>query len=436
MSQPVSDETFWHDQRERRRLELGQPCCTQSTLSAALAAMHGNLALVVHGPADCLSSFHHHLGSGIHNVYCTRLTDHQTIVGDTNRPLADLLRLIADERGPDTVFVLGTCPIEVSGADFEPTVTAVSRETGVEMIALRTHGLELSSQGFAQDWLFATLASLETTPSRQPVREAGSGAESARRINLVAVPHPAPELHGALRGAGLEINGCYDYRAGLDAWRGICHAEASIVIDRALLPRLTGHLEECGQRIVEVPSPSGARQTEAFYRVIGEALDVEAQLEAVAAPLAAAARSQVESAADTFRGVRLGIGARMTNTARTEWIARDGLGDLDGFLELGFNVLLLVQGPPDDGARAQIEGWLTQRGLPDVRVRMFEGPWALPNIIKEEEIAICRLPDHARTRGPEAGVATIPPGAMKPFFSGIGPNIALMRRLVGRSGRP
>ena len=148
------DEDFWQKQEKRRQGRLGQPCCTQSKMSWALIHMPGNFALVIHGEEDCLNCFHHHTGRSASQVYSTRLTEYQITSGETQRPLRHLLHLIADQKKPEAIIVLGTCPVEVIGDRFETVVDQVAEETGIPMAALHTSGLKLTRLVDMQDWLY------------------------------------------------------------------------------------------------------------------------------------------------------------------------------------------------------------------------------------------------------------------------------------------
>ena len=175
-----SDAVFWLKQQKRREKRLGQPCCTQSGISWSMMHIPGKFAVVVHGEKDCLNCFHHHTGVSSVRFYSTRLNDAQLTMGTTEEVLRECLILIAKEEKPDVILVLGTCPVEVIGANFKDTVLDVSQETGVPMIPLKTSGLRLSSQPEMLDWLYEVLASLEQEPR---VKNDGSkGHQKLRKL--------------------------------------------------------------------------------------------------------------------------------------------------------------------------------------------------------------------------------------------------------------
>ena len=127
--QRVNDEPFWRAQEKRRDRELGQPCCTQSGISWSLLDMPGRFAVVIHGEYDCVNCFRHNEGRSSWQYFSTRLTEGQLTSGDTAEPLQRCLELIAEHEQPDAIIVLGTCPVEVIGDQFDIVVDKVSAFT-------------------------------------------------------------------------------------------------------------------------------------------------------------------------------------------------------------------------------------------------------------------------------------------------------------------
>jgi len=417
------DEVFWQAQEKRKKGALHQPCCTQSKMSWALMDIPGNLAVVIHGEFDCLNCFHHHVGRNAFRFYSTRLTSQQITLGDTRRPLAHLLRLIAEQRRPDAIVVLGTCPVAVIGDRFDEVVDDVARATSIPMVALHTNGLALSSLMACQDWLFSALAGLPQLPS--PADE--------RRANVIGMPElggQAAEPIAVLGAAGIEVAGFYPHGASLDDWRSIGHAGASFIADLTAYKRLTRQLTKYHQPVVEVPVPVGFEQTRRFYKIIGDHFEVGDAIQAAIQAQEAEASHAVEAFRRRHQGTTLGMTVRMLNTYRVDQLVYDGLVDLPLFEELGFEVTLLVQGPPEEAPRFRQS--MRDRGVQAPLV-VFPGPWMLADALRRGRFQVCCVPDSSRNTAAEAGVPMVPSRSMAPYFAGIEGNLTLLERLIKES---
>jgi nitrogenase molybdenum-iron protein alpha/beta subunit len=415
-----SDETFWRDQ-ESRRADLEQPCCTQSSMAWSLVDMPGDLAIVIHGESDCLTSFFRHLGRNTHGYYGTRLSERQLIAGDTSAPLRRLLTLIASERRPAAILVLGTCPIELVGDPFEMVVEEVARDTGVPMRALRTHGLALMSQARCHDWLCCELASLAEPEEPQ-----------AERINLIGLPRATDrdELVELLGAAGLVLNGCYPNGTTWSEWRRIRRAAASFVVDRSMFPRLCGALAGWGQQVHEVPLPVGCRSTAEFYRAIAESCGAGAELEGALAERLDELNVAGERLAGRARGRRLAVCVRMVKTHRSDRLAYDGLGELPMLRELGFELGILVQGPPEEAARQRFGERLAELGHGDVPFDVFEGPWMLGDRLRRGRYELAVMSDVAQNVVEQEGVRMIGTGELQPLLAGVPRNLRLIEQVL------
>jgi hypothetical protein len=419
------DEAFWREQ-EGRKQDLGQPCCTQAAICWGLADLEGDLAVVVHGEGDCLNSFFHYLGRSTASFYSTRLSDEQLISGGTAAPLRHLLELLARERRPEAVLVLGTCPVEMIGDSFEAVVEEVSRRSGVPMVALHTHGLSLTSQAQCQDWLYETLAAglpqLEEPPTA-----------SCNFLGLPCALRHA-ELEGVVGELGMTVHGYYPNGTSLRAWRTISHAETTFVVDREMFPRVLSRLDGWGQRLVFVPMPVGLGRTAAFYRAVAEAYDGTRRIEPTLVSLRAKLEASHQETAARARGRRLAICLRTLKSHRSDRIAFAGLGELPFYEELGFDCHLFVQGPPEAAAREQFRERLEMLGHGGVSFEIFPGPRELGVRLAEERFEVAVMSDAVRNVVERVGLAMIPTGALRPFYAGMGGNLELVDRVL--EGRP
>ena len=191
--------------------------------------------------------FHHHTGPSAQNVYSTRLTEYQITSGETQRPLRHLLGLIIQEKRPDAIIVLGTCPVEVIGDRFEMVTEDVSRETGVPIAALHTSGLKMTRLVDMQDWLFASLAEMKE----------GKGAQkpqSFQTIGFMGEQSSFPEFESVIHDLQLTHHGEFPSQSFFSAWETDEVPDKSFVVDATTFPKLISTLTSQGMIAWKFPS--------------------------------------------------------------------------------------------------------------------------------------------------------------------------------------
>jgi len=427
------DEKFWREQEKRLTQQIGQPCCTLAGICSVLSGLPGPFAVVVHGERDCLNSFVHYQGVSSNQFYCTNMSQLQFATGQTAEPLRRCLEFIARERSPSAILVLGTCLTEMIHDDFETVAREVSQRAGIPVLTLRTSGLQASSQTDMLDWLFSTLAQF-------PKASAGDRLEQsrARRLNLIGAPslengQARQELSEILGKAGLELNGSYPYDVSFADWGRLTHAAANFVVDPTLYPKLLSQTEGHGVPSIDVPLPVGITQTRRFFRKIGSYFGVEGLMEKAIRPWAQPAEKRLEAFRKRFAGLRLALGLRMVNNYRSDQLAYDGLGDLAAFTEAGFDVTLLIQGPPEEKSRRHFRDRLEQLGCRLAFV-VFPDPYDLPPLLRAGRFDLAYLADHARGEARQAGVPMVRSRCLEPFFRGAQDNLDYLETILNEIG--
>jgi nitrogenase molybdenum-iron protein alpha/beta subunit len=461
------DEPFWKHQEARLAGQLGQPCCTLSGMCTLLGGMGGNFAVVIHGERDCGNSFVHHRMESAEQFFCTCLTEDEITTGRVDEPLERCLRLVLDELAPDAVFVLGTCPVTMIGADLGPVVERVAAQRSTPILALRTGGLNLSTQAEMVDWLYTSLAGLpqverdqawwrrhvasalhETvvalhgeaplTPEdvRSRVEESLVTPPLDRCVNFIGLPAEgvrSSELVTVLHSVDIQVTGLYPFEADLRGWRSITHAAVNVVADRRLYPRLLARLEqEHAMPTVEVPLPIGLQQSLRFYRAIGEFFDVWETLERALAPQVEAAKARVEAFRIQAAGTRVAMGIRMLNNYQADQLAYEGLGDVEALTELGFEPTLLIQGPPEE--RPRFEEMLAALGV-TLPMHVFPNPWNLAPLLAEGNYQVAYLADHSWEEAQKAGVPMIKSRSLAPLLAGVDQNLTVLAELLRAAGQ-
>lgn len=466
-----SDEPFWQRQERRIQGSTGQPCCTLSGISTGLIAMEGDFAVVIHGEDECAACFLHY-GPSSHRFFCTGLTEKHFVTGQTAEPLRRCLRLLCEEVHPSAILVLGACPIEVIGDRFEEVVEDVADEyPHVPMRALHTSGLKVGSQAAMTDWMFSTLVGLPLRPPvdprwRRQVGDAGFDMveafitlspeellaahkqasallrppplEPSRCINFIGMPAAVdlggfvPEWTALLERIGVIVTGDFPGAATLDDWRGITHAAATFVVDRSLYPRTVQTLEDGGQTVVDIDLPVGIGPTERFYETIGTVLGLEDEVTAVIAEAKAAAEAIAADFASERGGLRVAMGLRQLNNYRPDQLAQHGLGDYAALSELGFDITLMVQGPPEK--RDKFARLFALRGI-TTPFEVFPEPWSLSKHLGGGRFDVAYMADHCRGEARKAGVPLMVSRMLCPGFAGVARNARVIRQQLEQEVR-
>jgi hypothetical protein len=191
-------------------------------------------------------------------------------------------------------------------------------------------------------------------------------------------------------------------------------------------------LEDSGQLVIDVPLPTGLQQTKQFYETIAKTYGIEAEMANAIEGPAAQAEKQLEAFRAKYAGLRVAMGLRMLNNYEADQLAYQGLGDHDAMAELGFNLTIMVQGPPDK--RAKFERMFSQRGI-DVPFEMFPEPWTLSEYIGGGRFDAAYLADHCRGECRKAAVPHIVSREFEPFFEGIPDNLNMLDRVLRRALR-
>lgn len=462
------DEPFWKKQETRLAGQLGQPCCTLSGMCTLLGGMAGDFAVIIHGERDCGNSFVHHRMEAAERFFCTCLTDDQITTGRVDEPLERCLRLVLDELAPEVVIVLGSCPITMIGADPGPVVERVAAQTSTPILLLRTGGLNLSTQAEMVDWLFTSLAGLPPIPRdqagfrrqiastlqetvmalhqnvpltpddvRASVEDAFVTPAVDRCVNLIGLPADgvrSSELVTVLRTVDIHVAGLYPFEADLRGWRSIAYAAVNVVADRRIYPRLLARLEQDhAMPSVEVPLPIGLEQSLQFYRAIGKFFDVWEPLERALEPQVAAARARVKAFRAQTGVTRVAMGIRMLNNYQADQLAYQGLGDVEALVELGFDLTLLIQGPPEE--RPRFEEMLAALGV-TLPIHVFPSPWNLAPLLIEGGYHVAYLADHSWEEAQKAGVPMIKSRGLAPLLAGVERNLNVLTELLRAAGRP
>jgi hypothetical protein len=252
-------------------------------------------------------------------------------------------------------------------------------------------------------------------------------------LNLIGLPDfrrgNAPEWYQVLTEAGLAVIANVPFGADLNVWRSVSYAKKTFVADKRLYPRLFKVLEESGQKIVEVPLPIGVKQTEEFYRIIAREFAIEKSMEEIIGERRAHAQALIDAFAKRVNGIKMAMGLRMLNNYRADQLAYEGLGDVEALAEMGFDIKLLVQGPPEERMRKKFVETFEELGC-TLPFDIFPEPWGIGQRLKDGGFDAAYLADHCRLEAHEANIPMVVSRELRPYFEGVEINLIRMGKTL------
>ena len=366
---------------------LAQEACTYQATCELLAALRGDLVVLVHSDRDCSNVLPKTRGRMIrHHDYkflCTNLSEDEMVTGQGNAKLRRAIELIHERWQPELLVVLSTCPTVMIGDNIKNVTRKTAKQLGMRAVAQITHGLKPKSPAEVVDKLYTTLCRT-AAPAQGDV---------SRRVNLVGIGmdrRERAEIERVLGTLGLTVNVVLDERApvadflrvGQAAWN--IHPGPHMLLDFS---------ERCAQRLgirsVEVPLPYGVAGTDRFYGTIAEAIGLE---ETPPGAEVTALREAALAARDDFlarqqqrfgqRTPVLGYNIGSVRSFDLRRIALEELGELPMMRELGFDVRLFIQGPQHEANHERTAGVLAALGV-DLPFELFPDPGLLVHFLRD-----------------------------------------------------
>ncbi len=168
-------------------------------------------------------------------------------------------------------------------------------------------------------------------------------------------------------------------------------------------------------------------QTTEFYQTIGELYGITEAIDKATAELRTATEQRVATFQERYKGLRVAMGLRMLNNYEADQLAYQGLGDFAALAELGFDLTIMIQGPPDK--REKFQRLFESRGITHP-FEMFPEPWNLSEYIGGGRFDVAYMADHCRGECRKAGVPMIVSREFDPYYAGVQGNLDHLDRML------
>ncbi len=411
----------------RRQAKLNQVVCTLEGMATLLQRTPGNFAVVIHGDPDCANVLMHGMDHpGAERFFCTQITPDEAIGGRSLSVLRKCLDGLCEELTPEVIFVLGTCLSSLVGDDVESVTQAAAVRHGVRVVDLAGAGMRFVTQAAVVDRFARLMASAGlASQASEAFQVSGAAAPDPRAVNLVGFD-PGEEVRDQLARLGVRVNAVLDLGASVAQWQRLAGARWNLVLDEALF---AGFLSDCAERGVaplEVAYPVGASATDAFFATVLEAVCPGVDDDAVLAGPRAAAHQAVALGIEFTRGVRLGFNLGSKKDLNPRTLAREGLAEVSVFEELGFELVLLLQGDDHPERLAAVREILGGLGC-EAPLAVFSDTVFFADLCVDQGVGLTYASDHLRELIVPTDVGFLENGALRPGYSGVTQNV---RRIV------
>lgn len=329
---------------------LAQEACTYQASCELLAALRGDLVVLIHSDRDCSNVLpktrrrierHHD-----YKFLCTNLTEDEMVTGQGNTKLQRAIELVHEAYNPGLLVVLSTCPTVMIGDNIKNVTRKTAKSLGMAAVAQITHGLKPKSPAEVVDKLYTTLCK----------RAAPASGDVSGRVNLVGIGMDRgerAEIERILGDLNLTVNVVLDERASIEDFLAVGQAAFNIHPGPHMLVDFAKSCEErLGIGSIEVPLPYGVSATDRFYGIIAEAVGrqhtpASAAVTDLRAAAVASTATFTARMGERFEGrkPRLGYNIGSVRSFDLRRIALEELGELPMMRELGFEVQLFIQGP-------------------------------------------------------------------------------------------
>jgi len=414
------------ERRARQQAKLNQVVCTLEGMATLLQSTPGDFAVVIHGDADCANVLMHGMDHpGAERFFCTQITSDEAAAGRSLDVLRECLHGLCEELVPEVIFVLGTCLSTLVGDDVASVTRAVATRHGVRVVDLSGAGMRFVPQAAVVDRFARLMAGAAPTPTAAPEPQA---------VNLVGFD-PGEEVRRQLAGLGVTVNAVLDPGATVNQWQRLAAARWNLVLDAALF---RGFLSDCAERGVEsleVTYPVGAAATDAFFAQVAAAVCPDVDDGPVLAGPREAAHQAVALGRESTRGVRLGYNLGSKKDLNPLTLAREGLAEAGVFEELGFELVLLLQGDDRPERLAAVRQTLGGLGY-QTPLAVFSDTVFYADLCLEQRVGLTYASDHLRELMAGTGVGFVENGVLRPGYGGVAQNVQRIVDALKSSGVP
>lgn len=343
--------------------KLSQSACLLEGLCINLHRTRGNFCVIIHSYKDCANIFPRAVPGGLPSsngrIFCTNISESDVMAGTTLDRLERCIRLVAEEKKPEAIYVFASCATMLIGDDIEGCAASVAADVSMPVVAVTASGFDDISQYRIIEW-HAELMHLAGDKNAEIV---------PRSVNLLGYPEDATgEIARTLESAGIKVNawvqGCINGSSPLSEWKKLRAGSLNVVMEKELYGNLLETMKnENGIDYIEAPVPVGYSGTEKFYKKIAAKLGMTDEMKKATDGARKKAKTALDKTSKKLKGRKMAYSIGTDRNYEPHRVAMDGLAEAPFFMDLGVEIVVLIQGSPDPNRQLHINRQLKEMNI-------------------------------------------------------------------------
>ena len=396
--------------RTTNAAKLTQRACLLDGLCYRLSRTRGRFAVIIHSYMECANAIPGMVQRlGNNHFFCTNLSENDVISGTASERLMECIHLVAEHIQPEIIYVLDSCVSELIGDDILQVARRAAEKIETPVEAVKSSGLHEVTQRKIID-MHACLMARACDPEQKKV---------PLSINAIGFNLNDCDVIGIIESLGLNVNCLITGDSDLSEWKKLPRGALNVIPDQRMYEGLADFLSAtCGASCIELPLPLGLENTERFIMGIARHFSIVDKAQPVVNNHREKHRKAAQEFADGFKGMIVGYNVGSMRDYEPATLANDGLAGLRLYKELGFRIVLMIQGSDDTARRHGIQEQLRRNGY-EAPFRIFQDTRSLSPLLKKDGVHLFHGADFLREEARAAGVHMLDVSEVEPGFAGF-----------------
>lgn len=405
--------------------KLSQSACLLEGLCIYLHRTEGDFAVIIHSYRDCANVF----PRGMTNMYlstpgrffCTNIRESDVMSGTTMDRLEKCIKVVAEEKEPEIIYVFASCVSELIGDDIRGCASRISEELSMPVVAVTSSGLDDTSQKRIVEWH----AELMYMVCHDEVEKNNSA------VNILGFPaDDTGEIREILESVGITVNAWIDGSSPMSEWKKLPSAALNVVVEKELYAAVIDRMKkENGIESVEAPVPVGVLSTDVFLEKIAKWFGKSAELKKVVSERRESTKEKLKALSQKTAGLEMGFNIGTERNYKPYIVAMDGLGEVGFYKELCFNITLLIQGSPDGDRKLMISKLLQEMNI-QATFDIFVDNVSITSALMKKKYALVYCVEFMSDMVRPTGTPMIGIGRLKMGYNGAITNYELVEKTL------